>query len=93
MFPPPPQGAFDIFCIHLIFTKYQQFLVNKLLCRFIGGNHHLKHVQIPMFINFVSKGTFKLEQWMQMIIRLQEHRNYKFPIILFNYSHPMFTTN
>jgi hypothetical protein len=36
MFPPQLQKEFDIFYIHSMFTKYQQFLVNKFLCRFVG---------------------------------------------------------
>jgi hypothetical protein len=47
MFPPPLQKAFNIFCIHLITTKYQQFSTNKLFYKFVGANHHLKNVQAP----------------------------------------------
>jgi hypothetical protein len=30
---------------------------------------------------------------MQMIVKFQEHKKQGFPIILFNYGHPMFMTN
>jgi hypothetical protein len=63
--PPPLQRTFDIFCIHLIFMKYQQFLTNKLLCRFASIDHHSKNVQTPIFIKYISKGNFNLKQWMQ----------------------------
>ncbi len=74
MFPPPLQREFDIFYIHLMFTKYQQFLVNKLLCRFVGVGHHLKNVQVTIYINYVNKEIFSFKQWMQMMIKLQEHK-------------------
>jgi hypothetical protein len=74
MFPPPFQREFDIFYIHLMFTKYQQFLVNKLLCRFVGVGHHLKNVQVPIYINYVNKEILSFKQWMQMMIKLQEHK-------------------
>ncbi len=45
--------------------KYQQFLINKLLCRFVSIDHHFKNVQTLIFINYISKGTFNLKQWMQ----------------------------
>lgn len=41
----------------------------------------------------VNKGTFNLGQWMQMMIRLQEHKKQGFFIIFFNYDHLMPMTN
>jgi hypothetical protein len=36
-----------------ISIKYQQFLINKLLCKFTSANHHVKKVQTFVFINFI----------------------------------------
>ncbi len=80
MFPPPLQKAIDIICIHLISTKYQQFLINKLLCKFVDVGQHFKNVQIHIFVNYVNKGTFSLEQWIQMMMKFQEHRKQRFHI-------------
>ncbi len=55
---PPLQMAFDIFCIHLIFMNYQQFLIKKLFCRFTHVSNHFKNVQVSIFINFINKRTF-----------------------------------
>jgi hypothetical protein len=40
----------------------------------------------------MNKGTFNLEQWMQMMIRFQENKKQGFPIIFFSYGHPMLMT-
>jgi len=60
MFFPPVQKALDIFDIDLILLKYQQFLINKLFCNFIGACNHLKDIQIIILINVVNKTTFSL---------------------------------
>lgn len=67
---------------YLLYSKYQQFFVNKLLCRFISLEHHFKNVQVLNFINFVRKGTFNLKQWIQLMIKLQEHRKQTLSYVL-----------
>ncbi len=83
--------------ISFVSTWYLQYMnilkKKKLFYRFISVNHHLNNLQVVIFINFVNKGIFSLEQWMQMMIKFQEHRKQGFPIILFNYGHPMLMTN
>jgi hypothetical protein len=56
----------------------------KLFCRFTNVDHHLKNVQIVIFITFVNKKTFSFKQWMQMIIRFQKHRKWRFLIKFFS---------
>jgi hypothetical protein len=53
-------------------TKYLQNINNsqltRFLCKFINVDHHLKNVQVVIFINFINIRTFNLKQWMQMMI-------------------------
>ncbi len=72
---------------HLIRVASISYLwnINKLLGKFIGVKYHLQNVW--NFINFVSNGTFNLRKWMQMTIRLQNHRKQGFSIMLFSYGH------
>jgi hypothetical protein len=79
MFHPPLQKSFDIFCIHIIFLKYQQFfLINKFFNRFVCASHHFKNVQAIIFLKFLIKRSFIPRQWLQKLIKLQKHGKHIF---------------
>jgi hypothetical protein len=42
---------------------------------------------------FYEQCNFQFKQWMQMMMRLQEHRKQRFLIIFFNNGHLMFMTS
>jgi hypothetical protein len=69
MFLPPWKGTLDLFRIHLIMLKNQEFSLNKLFCQLNTPCCHLKNIQTVVIIHsLISKIIIRFYQWMQVII-------------------------
>jgi hypothetical protein len=91
MFPPSIQRAFDILHVLLIFLKYQQFIVDKLLHMFIGDCYHFKDLKIAIFIIFVSKRIFNFQPLIMDVndSKIFQHKIHGFSIVIINYGHTL----
>jgi hypothetical protein len=70
------------------------FLINKLICKFIGACYHLEDIQIVIFITFVNKRAFSLRfNGNDGKTSLRAYRKQRSFIVLFNYGNPLFMTN
>jgi hypothetical protein len=61
MFPSPLQKTLDVFHMDLTLSKYQQFPIDKLFCKFINPYKHLKDIQTIILINIINKKNYQLE--------------------------------
>lgn len=61
MFRTPLQKTLDVFHMDLTLSKYQQFPINKLFCKFIDPYKHLKDIQTIILINVIKKRTISLK--------------------------------